>query len=442
MAPHPTQLREQSARSPRPHRHPQEGTPGGQSESGWGSYHPSLYQQGIPGGRLAHRELRTARAAAHGTGTGTAWPGNHGPQHGQPERRAPSHGERPSLPHPSCGRGPGRPTPGTRFLPLLSRRPLPLCHKHGNYRLRRHRPGRRQGKGVIHPTSPRHLRQNSAVPTLAASGTLRHGITGKRLTAPGSSATGNSGGPHQPRRCSPDRRSRSLPRPHLPEPQGSAEEVAPAGSRRVYGTARTASGQDPAVRRTRRAARGTLPSLDRSIRHPAVLPGQHFPGGAGNRQGSAGRAALPPHSLGAPGREPRFLSAPEAAHRTGTPGVREPRRRRAAPGVVRGWSCPVADCAPPVPTFLPRHPQGDTGPPRPSARDRGGAQPGRPPLTCSLAGVAAGGGPLPALPPHAAAHGGADRRRSASGPRRLRAAPARARGARCVRGAAPPPGRT
>lgn len=106
----------------------------------------------------------------------------------------------------------GCPVPGTRFLPLLSRRPPPLCHKHGNYRLRRHRPGRRRGKGVIHPASPRLLCQNSAVPLPAAPGTLRLGIAGRRrLSAPGCSAAGTSGGLHQPRCCSPDRRSPPCP---------------------------------------------------------------------------------------------------------------------------------------------------------------------------------------------------------------------------------------
>lgn len=92
-------------------------------------------------------------------------------------------------------------------------------------------------------------------------------------------------------------------------------------------------------------------------------------------------------------------------------------------GRLRPSSAYVPPAPPPAP------PPGGHGTPRPSARDRGGTQPGQPPLTCSLARVAAGSGPFPALPPHAAAHGGADRRHSASGPRRLRAAPGRAHGA-------------
>lgn len=107
-----TQLGERSAGDPSTNWLPQEGTctSGGQSMLGWGApapgggCHPNLGQQGTPG-----------------------W--------------APSHSPTPP-PHPSCGRGPGRPVPGTYSVPPLSRLPPPR-HKHVNYRLRLPRPGRR-----------------------------------------------------------------------------------------------------------------------------------------------------------------------------------------------------------------------------------------------------------------------------------------------------------
>lgn len=85
--------------------------------------------------------------AAGSTG-GTITPiraSSHGTPHILPEQWAPSHGKifLPPSRMSAAGKGRGAPFPGTCFLLLLSCRLPPFCHKHGNYRLRLHRPGRR-----------------------------------------------------------------------------------------------------------------------------------------------------------------------------------------------------------------------------------------------------------------------------------------------------------
>lgn len=320
---------------------------------------------------------------------------SHGTPHVLPERRAPSHRKTCLLPASQLRARAG--APHSRAHASCSSSPTAYHHFAINTVITGcDCTGRGGGRGEGRRDSPR--RPTSPPP--AGSRAHPRGLRdppGQHLMAPGYSAAGSPRGAagllHPPH---------SRPAQPLPFRSPAPPE---APGQRGRGCARR---QCPSVReapaRGRQGAGGNYRAQTGATHHPAAPPApppREDPGTGQDAPCTPAPATLP----GAP----RCLPAPGP----GTPGG------RGTPGTQNGSRC-AWDRHPPRPRTVPlrclpspsaRHPQECSGPPpvpaipRAPRRGEGGAT-----LTCSFAGVP-GGGPFPALPPHAAAHGGAQRRR-------------------------------